>query len=189
MRGLRVLSIVKALGGAVRGRKGGLQRWSMPRLDGEGLDEVMKRYVVRLTGMERLMAKFGEKEMKFYLARFVDRMRLLGKISFELPLSIGSITAALLMEEELEALRLNIGLPGTVTVGAFLVRNSFDSERRTRATPFAGERVISYVHKGVGLSRRRRSELSFLWVMVKVMEESVVDEGLGIRVEVAGERE
>ncbi|CAJ1956098.1 unnamed protein product [Sphenostylis stenocarpa] len=138
----------------------------------------MKRYVVRLTRMERLMAKFGEKEMKFYLARFVERIKLLGKISFEVkwesvmevglkvnvmgpassetfPFSIGSITTALLMEEEPEASQLNFGLPRTVTVGAFLVRGSFDSGRRTRVMPFARERVISCVHKGVGLSRQR----------------------------------
>ena len=54
------------------------------------------------------------------------------------------------------------GVSRTMTIGAFLGRGPFDSGRRTKATPFAGERVISYIHKGVGFSRWRQSELSFL---------------------------
>jgi len=54
------------------------------------------------------------------------------------------------------------GVSKSVTIGAFLGGVPFDSGRRTRAMPFAGERVISCIHKGVGFSRRRQSKLSFL---------------------------
>jgi len=66
------------------------------------------------------------------------------------------------------------GVSKTMTIWAFISGCPFDSIRRTRATPFAEERVISCIHKGVGFSRRRQSELSFL---LDNHGEDVVDNG------------
>ncbi|CAJ1975672.1 unnamed protein product [Sphenostylis stenocarpa] len=55
-RGSEVWGVVrvKAQGGAVRGRRGGLQRWAMPRLDGE------EGWKIRME--DRVLAEMGHGE-------------------------------------------------------------------------------------------------------------------------------